>query len=168
MWQPVSMFRAGLVVTVAVVCGNASLSAQICNVPADRGSIQAAVDDSGCSTVAIAPGTYYETVEITRDVFLLGSGSTPGSSATTIAAQLIASGAGVNVQMWDLRVDTAGPASIGCFEQAVAISDGARTEVKNVRIRNGTGPGDCRFYDLIFADDFETAGTGEWTTEGSR
>jgi hypothetical protein len=44
-----------------------------CNVPADYPTIQSAVNDPGCSTINVAPGTYLENVTIPRTLTLNGA-----------------------------------------------------------------------------------------------
>jgi hypothetical protein len=53
----------------------AAVGGPTCRVPADYSTIQAAVDDAGCNTVKVSPGTYNESVNITRSVKLLGAKS---------------------------------------------------------------------------------------------
>src|SRR2546426_243489 len=51
----------------------ATVGGPTCNVPADYATIQAAVNDPGCSTIDVAPGVYVETVTIPRTVTLNGA-----------------------------------------------------------------------------------------------
>ena len=50
----------------------ASVGGPTCNVPADYATIQAAVNDAGCTTINVSPGTYAENVSIPRAVTLRG------------------------------------------------------------------------------------------------
>src|SRR6267142_4761853 len=45
----------------------------ICSVPGDYSTIQAAVNDPGCTTINVAAGTYVENVTINRTVTLNGA-----------------------------------------------------------------------------------------------
>src|ERR1051325_2963444 len=51
----------------------AAVGGPTCNVPADYGTIQAAVNDPGCSTIDVAPGAYAENVSIPRTLTLNGA-----------------------------------------------------------------------------------------------
>jgi hypothetical protein len=51
----------------------ATVGGPVCNVPADYATIQAAVNDTGCSTVNVAAGTYNEQVQITHTLTLNGA-----------------------------------------------------------------------------------------------
>jgi hypothetical protein len=46
----------------------------VCNVPGDRGTIQAAVDDVNCSEIHVAAGAYDENVVISRTLSIVGQG----------------------------------------------------------------------------------------------
>ena len=56
-------------------------SAVSCEVPTDYATIQAALDDLDCASVSVLPGTYPESLVITRSVVLSGVG---GASATVL------------------------------------------------------------------------------------
>src|SRR3990172_5851477 len=56
-------------------------SAVSCEVPTDYATIQAALDDLDCASVSVPPGTYPESLVITRSVVLSGVG---GASATVL------------------------------------------------------------------------------------
>jgi hypothetical protein len=56
-----------LVLGVMMLGGNrskAAIGGPICNVPTDYATIQGAVNDAGCTTINVAPGTYAENVTI--------------------------------------------------------------------------------------------------------
>ena len=64
-----------------MLAGGHSLYAATCFVPTggtpayNYASIQAAVNNSACATIRVSPGTYYETIHISRDVNIVGSGA---------------------------------------------------------------------------------------------
>lgn len=65
---------AGLLMTVVMPIGaKAAVGGPTCNVPSDYATIQAAVDDTGCATVKVAPGTYNESLVINRSLNLKGA-----------------------------------------------------------------------------------------------
>ncbi len=66
---------AGLIAGLMIVGGIAlaSVGGPACNVPADYSTIQGAVNDPGCSTINVSPGTYAEYVTIARSLTLNGA-----------------------------------------------------------------------------------------------
>ncbi|MFZ0545582.1 MAG: choice-of-anchor Q domain-containing protein [Candidatus Promineifilaceae bacterium] len=52
------------------------VAAGVCAVPGTHPTIQAAVFDTGCTTINVAAGTFGETVSITRSVTIIGAGLT--------------------------------------------------------------------------------------------
>ena len=68
-----------LVLSVLMLGGHktrAAVGGPICNVPADYATIQGAVNDSGCTTINVAAGTYNEMVQVNRTVTLNGAQAT--------------------------------------------------------------------------------------------
>lgn len=62
----------------------------VCNVPADYATIQAAVNDAGCTTINVAAGTYAEHVAVNRAVVLNGANAgTIGSSTSRVAESIV-------------------------------------------------------------------------------
>ncbi|MDX2438176.1 MAG: hypothetical protein QNL88_14135 [Acidobacteriota bacterium] len=154
-----SLFRSSLLLGILVLGGSAmSASAQTCNVPGNRSSIQIAVNDASCSTIAIGPGTFAEIVSINRSLTMVGS----GIGLTTITGQVMVNGFGVDVLISDLSVDTTGPGSAGCFDDAMRVVAGANARAINVRAINATGSGPCLI--PLFADGFETGNTIRWSS----
>lgn len=72
-----SLVAVTVVATGVLVAGSGRTDAAVggptCNVPGDYATIQAAVNDAGCSTVKVAQGTYNENVVITRSVTVKGA-----------------------------------------------------------------------------------------------
>jgi hypothetical protein len=65
----------------------ATVGGPTCNVPSEYGTIQAAVNDPGCSTIIVAAGLYPEQVEINRDnVTLLGAKAGVDARTRTLPA----------------------------------------------------------------------------------
>lgn len=134
-----------------------SASAQTCNVPGNRPTIQSAVNSAQCSTIAIGPGTFAETVTINRSLTMVGA----GQDLTTITGQVQVTGFGVDVLISDLSVDTTVPGSAGCYEDAMRVVAGANARAINVRAINAAGSGPCLI--PLFADGFETGDTSRWS-----
>src|SRR5437867_10848981 len=61
----------------------AAVGGPVCNVPADYPTIQDAVNDTGCTTINVAAGTYPESVTIGRAVTLKG----PNAGVSALAAR---------------------------------------------------------------------------------
>jgi len=70
-------------------------------VPADRPTIQAAVDDPLCNPIVLEPNTYFEHVTIERDVVIEGNGSTIDGGGT--GRPLTVTGAAVSVSLLELE-----------------------------------------------------------------
>src|SRR5437762_1942189 len=64
---------------MAIACGlgtgvaQAAVGGPVCNVPADYATIQAAINDAGCTTINVAAGVYAEQVQIPRTLTLNGA-----------------------------------------------------------------------------------------------
>ena len=103
---------------------SADCSAATCLVPVTHDSVQDGVDDGGCATLWILPGTYVENVDVARDVTLVGmdfepviiDGGNAGSVFTTtdvhavfrnleITGGLAERGAGINADDGRVELD---------------------------------------------------------------
>ena len=152
--------RAGLAAYLLVggLLAVAPVGADICAVPADRPTIQSAVDDLSCTEIALAPQTFGESAEIGRDLTLRGQ----SSSATSIHGQLRIGGATTDVRVELLRLDASVPSVAGCFEVALDVSGGARVSGLDLVVVN-SAEGGCGSGLEIFADGFESGDTTAWT-----
>jgi hypothetical protein len=92
----------------------AAVGGPVCNVPTDYATIQAAVNDPGCSTINVAPGAYSENVVIVRTLTLNGAqagnpvaGRTSGGPAesTVSGANPIGANPVIRVQAADVTID---------------------------------------------------------------
>ena len=137
-------------ISSAGVCWGAS-----CPVPSGtHPTIQAAVQDPGCTEIEIESQTYIESVTIGRSLSISGV----SSAASIIAGRVEIGGAATVVSLADLTVDGSDPAVAGCFFEAVDVGGGARMLGSNIIVVNSDGDA-C----LIFGDGFEDGTTNAWT-----
>jgi hypothetical protein len=148
---------ASTLVLLIKVLGSAPACADTCTVPGTHASIQAAVADPTCTTIDLAGGSFRESLTISRDLGLRGA----PSFATTIEGQLVIRGAGTDVQLTDLVVDTSLPGLAGCFAEAVEVQGGAVVDALRLDVRNSID-GICNI--LIFFDGFESGDTSAWSS----
>ena len=117
----------------------------------DPPTVQAAVDDAGCTEIVLGAEDFAESATVSRGLTLRGD----SSSTTTIVGQVTVSGASVEVTLQDLRVDGG-----GCFTVALDVGDGAEVPSgQGVVVVNADG-GECP----IFADGFELGATAKWSS----
>ncbi|MEE4273918.1 MAG: hypothetical protein V2I67_19730 [Thermoanaerobaculales bacterium] len=125
-----------------------------CPVPTgSHPTIQAAVDDPGCTEITLGSQIYVQDVTIDRTLGLSGV----SSSATVIAGRVAIEGASAVVTLAELSVDGSHQAVAGCFVEAVDVGGGARMLGSNIVVVNSDGDA-C----LLFGDDFEDGTTGAW------
>ena len=118
--------------------------AATCSVPsAPHPTIQAAIDDVGCTDIVVAAGTFPEAPVIARSLTLTGA----GSGSTFIQGQLQAT-AGV-VSLTGLNISAAG--------EALWAHSGAEVSGFDLEVSNGV------VETPLFADGFESGGTGGWS-----
>lgn len=142
--------RTALVLLLAAMGVPRAPSAQTCNVPVQRPTIQAAVLDPACGVVNVAAGTRTESVSVRRSVTVSGS----GTATTVILGRFLVSGAGTVLDLANLTVD-ARSGTTGCYAAAVVVAPGATTRPSLVAALNGAGgPGPCP----LFADSFDFGG----------
>lgn len=126
-----------------------------CQVPStNHPTIQAAVDDPGCTEIELQAQIFIESVVITRSLSLSGY----SAAASIIAGQIGTVGISTVVSMDDLTVDGSHPSVAGCFHETVDVRDGARVLGSNLVVINAGGTA-C----LIFGDGFESGTTGSWS-----
>lgn len=132
------------------VCWGAS-----CPVPSgSHPTIQAAVQDPGCTLIELQSQTYVESVTIGRSLSLSGV-----SSATSmIAGRVEIDGTTTVVSLADLTVDGSDPAVAGCFHEAIDVEGGALMVGNNIVVINADGTA-C----LLFSDGFEDGTTAAWS-----
>jgi hypothetical protein len=112
----------------------------ICNVPTDYPTIQAAVNDPGCTTINVAPGAYSENVIIPRALTLNGAQAgidargRVGAESTVTGANPIGANPVFNTQAAGVKVD--GFTVRNPITQFAAIGIAVKTAGNNAVITN--------------------------------
>ena len=150
-----NLVLATALVSVAVVLAGTCppAFAQTCTVPGTHATIQAAVDDPGCATVALAAQTYGESIVIRRSLTFVG----PGSGGAGVQGLVLIAGATTEVALQDLRVEN------GCRPDALRTSGGARLIGLNLQVERDDALPCPTTADAIFTDGFETGNTSAWS-----
>jgi len=132
-----------LIATVAVVTMALPASAATCNVPSGpHPTIQAAIDDVGCTEIVVAAGTFAEGLVIARALSVQGA----GSDQTFIQGQVEVSAQTVSLN----GLNIAAP------DEALWAHSGAEVSGFDLSVLNGV------FAPPLFADGFEDGTTGAW------
>src|SRR2546427_11740625 len=79
-------------ITIILGIGGGTAEAAVCSVP-PYPTIQDAVNDTNCSTINVAPGTYFESVTIGRPLTLLGPNAGISWSGARVGEAVVTSGA---------------------------------------------------------------------------
>jgi hypothetical protein len=139
----------------AVLAGVATARAATCTVPSGpHPTIQAAVDDLGCTEVVVGAGTFIENPIIGRTLSVTGASP---SSSVIAGRVVIGGGASAVVSLTELSIDGSHAAVAGCFVEAVDVGGGARMVGGNIVVVNGDGDA-C----VLFEDGFEDGTTDAW------
>lgn len=130
--------------------------AAVCTVPSGtHPTIQAAVDDAGCTEVTLAAQTFFESVSVDRSLAISGA-----STATTIVeGRFEVTGAATAIALSEMTIDAAAPSVAGCFREALDVSGGAQLTGNALVVVNRDGDA-C----LIFGDGFESGSTSAWSS----
>ncbi len=138
---------ARVLVLSALVSGPGPVSAQVCQVPGQRASIQAAAKDPACAVVNVAAGIYPESVVVARTVWINGA----SAASTTILGRIVARGAGTVLDLSNLAVDARG-GTAGCYPHAIPAAAGTLHRPVAVVVRAGPGAANpCP----LFTDGFD-------------
>jgi hypothetical protein len=142
------MNRAALISCVLAMIAGAWIDgaqAATCNVPsATYPSIQAAVNDPGCTEVVLAAQAFSEPVAIARDLVVRGA----GSGQTFINNQLEVSAGVVEVRQLQIAAPT----------DALRVHSGAEVSGLDLKVLNGL------VETPLFADGFESGTTSSWSS----
>ena len=132
-----------LLVTVVVAFPTLPAEAVTCTVPsAPHPTIQAAIDDVGCTDIVVAAGAFQEAVTIARDVSVQGA----GSSQTYVQGGAEVSAG--TVSLTGMHLSAAG--------EALDAHSGAEVSGFDLVVVNGT------VEPPLFADGFEDGTTDAW------
>ncbi len=138
------MSPIGTALALAVIFSAGSAWAVTCSVPsAPHPTIQAAVDDVGCTDIVVAAGSFAESPLIARNLSVQGA----GSGSTYIQGQVEVT-AGV-VTLAGLNISAAG--------EALWTHSGAQVSGFDLAVVNGL------VEPPLFADGFESGTTGSWS-----
>jgi len=133
-----------LVIAVLMVVGEQPAAAATCNVPSTpHPTIQAAIDDVGCTEIVVAAGTFTETPLIDRTLSLEGAGSDQ-----SFIQGLVEVSAGT-VELNGLH--------IAAVNEALWAHSGAEVSGFDLEVVNGL------VETPLFADGFEDGTTGAWS-----
>jgi hypothetical protein len=139
----------------------AAVGGPTCNVPTDYPTIQAAVNDAGCTTINVAPGVYVENVTIPRSLTLNGAqagqpvvGRVSGGplESTVQGANPIGSNPVISVQAANVTID--GFTLKNSITTNAAIGIAVKTAGNNALITNN-------FFDGITTSDTGGNGTAQ-------
>jgi parallel beta-helix repeat protein len=128
-----------------------------------HGTIDSAVDDSSCTKVKVANGTYVEYVTITRSVALSGNGPGTVIQAPGGGTIVAVSGSGVNASIE--RFTIRGPVPEGTTTlMGVVVDGGAEAEIRNntisdIREDTFSGIGSNDNFDAVMVGAVSSVGT---------
>jgi len=132
-----------LFATVATMAFVHPATAATCNVPsAPHPTIQAAINDIGCTGIVVAAGTFAEAPVIARSLSVQGA----GSGSTFVQGQVEVSAGTVSLN----GLNIAAP------DEALWAHSGAEVSGFDLEVVNGA------FEPPLFADGFEDGTTGAW------
>lgn len=135
---------------VVALCLAKAAGAAVCAVPSGtHATIQSAVDDAACTSVALATASYAESVQIRRSLAIVGV----ASPASLLDGRLQILGATTVVTLSGLGLRN------GCTAPALAIGPGAHVASTDVHIAPAALP--CPELRL-FRDGFESGATSQW------
>lgn len=134
-------------VVLSVACLGQASDAGTCAVPGTHNSINSAINDSGCTEVALGQLVYNESVDITRSIDLLG----PQTGRAEIRGPVRLAGQATAVRLERLLfVETA------CSGQALIAEAGAQIEAFEIDV---VFDPDAACFDVLFLNGFEGGAT---------
>lgn len=131
------------IVGLCLATPSARVAAGVCTVPGTHDSIQAAENDPGCNDIQIFNQTYFELIEIDRDLNLSG----PAGGSAEINGRLDVSGTGTMAALEEFGIATS------CADGGLRVSGGA--QVTGTRLRVTFNPRASCLAGLIFRQGFE-------------
>lgn len=127
-------------VVMALAAGPTRAAGPDCTVKSSGGdytAIQPAINDAGCATITVDPGTYNENLTINRSLTLQGAGQTStiidGSSGTRV---ITITGASTEARLYSMRITggNATSAPVSRFGGGILVTDGATLRGENLQI----------------------------------
>jgi hypothetical protein len=115
------------------------------------GSIQAAVNDSNCATIKVAPGRYYENISISRDVNIVGS----GQSNTTISP--IGYNPGIGIHSGSVKIDSL---TILWGSEGIANWGSGKVYILNCEVRSSADAGVYTLAGFVQIEDSTVSNSG--------
>lgn len=154
--------RVAILIAFGALCAAVPppTSAGTCNVPSPgQPTVGAAVRDTSCTTIQLAPGSFPENVVVDRTLALQGA----GSGASSLEGYLAAAGSGSSVTLAALTVDGTAEGVAGCWNGLLSVSAGAEVVAGPdvVVLQSGMVGQTCR----LFADGFESGGLLAWSAQ---
>jgi len=144
--NPATFLRSITVVGIAAVflASAGAARAAVCNVPGGAyPTIQSAVNDSGCSTIKVAGGSYTEQVTIGRSLTLSGAGARTVIKAPSVLVpdadgflNIVEINNGATVHARDLTVAGPGPGPCDSITSGIAVSGDALLDIEDATVRD--------------------------------
>ncbi len=150
------MTLAAVVSAVTFGAPAAPARAQLCNVPAGVPTVQRAVSDPACAQVALAAGSYDESVVVARTVTITGA----GAASTQLGRPLVVAGVGTALAIGGVAIDVGG----ACYRAPVVVKDGATLLVAPGNVLPIRADGSPSVPCPLFDDGYESATSHAWST----
>ena len=139
------LMRAGAALcTAAWLAVPLQAFAVTCQVPADRPTIQAAVDDPSCTDIVLGNQIYAESVAIARSLLMFG----PDGGSAVIRGAVSVTGASVLAMLADFGIED------GCPGPGLAADQSAEIQAEEVTVMS-SGQFACGGGDTFFSNGFE-------------
>ncbi len=115
-----------------------------CQVPSDRPTIQAAVDDATCTDIVLQNQIYAESVSIDRSLLLFG----PAGGNAVIRGAVSVEGNSVLAMLADFSIEN------GCSAPGLAAMQSAEIQAEGVAVQSSAQFG-CNDGQVLFSNGFE-------------
>ena len=146
---PLSLF----VLLLAALASPAA--SQICTVPGDRSTIQAAADDLTCTEIRLTLAAYPESVRVARALTLVGTTGQPATIEGLVQVERI----GTLATLENLAIQS------GCPDTSLLVKSRAAVHGVALSVLRSEGlPCPPLPPSTIFADGFESGDTSAWAT----
>jgi hypothetical protein len=142
-----------LAVALVILMSAAPAHGDVSTDPGDYATIQEAIDDPVCTDVQLADQTFTESVLITRDLTVGG----PGGGATLVQGRVHVAGAGTQVVLHDLQVQSS------CIQPTLHVRAGAEVDGDVVEVVASSAAPCPAPPHVMFWDGFESGDTTAWS-----